>query len=294
MEGNSIATVAAAVNTADITRRDGRKLNELRGQEARLGELSAFDGSAWLSQGFTTVLATVTGPVAARAGQEQHDRAAVVVSVTRLAGVASGGGATRFLVDKKRTSQLEEDSEMASVLSRLFSHVILTESFPRCAVRIVVTLLQLDGSVLAAAVNAVMCALLDAAVPCRIGVASVSVGLTGSGDLLLDTNATEEQATAPASDAAEATVNPATLVNAHGTFAFALPQCGGGVAMAQVKAAAAGVHPALANKARLSPKAVALMEDGAARAADVVFGFIRRCSASAEAPLPRETDGIAV
>lgn len=262
-------------------RRDGRAASELRALQCRLSELPAADGSATFQQGSTAVLATVFGPAAARnANAEIPDRASVAVSVTRLAGAPAGGGATRIVGDAAKAAVQRGDAELAAALTRLFSHVALTERYPRCAIRIAVTVLADDGAVWAAAVNAAMAALLDAAVPCRVVVAAAAVALASSGVVVVDPDGAEE------AEAAAANAPAGAGLVALATYAFALPQAGGGAALARVRASPAA--------AALSQRQLAALEDAAAGAAEGVFEFLRRCAASASVAAPRESEGIAV
>ena len=142
-------------------------LTQLRGKELRTTQLSQFDGSAWYGQGQTAVMAAVCGPVAARGEQEDYRRCVIEVAVVRNTQNATAGGAERNIVDRRKRSQQTSDAELALFISSILQEVILVDLFPRCALQVSVDVLSDDGSLWSIAMNAVMCALLDAAVPCR-------------------------------------------------------------------------------------------------------------------------------
>ena len=78
-------------------------------------------------------------------------------------------------------------AEMGRQLAELFAAVIETERFPRSEILLCVTVLQADGGIRCAAVNALTLALVDAGVPMRDLVAACAAGRVDD-DLLLDPN----------------------------------------------------------------------------------------------------------
>jgi len=64
-----------AASTRTGLRTDGRRPNELRRIQARMGPLREADGSAYLEMGNTKVIAAVYGPREVRRGRAAHDRA---------------------------------------------------------------------------------------------------------------------------------------------------------------------------------------------------------------------------
>ncbi|KAF5217598.1 hypothetical protein ECC02_009522 [Trypanosoma cruzi] len=156
-----------------LLRRDGRGHREMRGKELRTSELTQFDGSAWYSQGLTTVVAAVNGPVAAR--QEDYRKCNVQVYVNRAVRIPRAGGTDRLCVEEQRLEQQRMDAEVEMFLTASIQAVVRLDQFPRCVLEVHVTILADDGALLSVATNALMCALLDAGVPCRTTVAAVTI-----------------------------------------------------------------------------------------------------------------------
>lgn len=181
--------------TSSHRRHDGRQPTELRGRELKVSvSPTTFDGSCFYTQGNTALTVSVHGPTAASRRILMEDGNGV--------GVGGGGGsagafakaATRIRVlhadsippagGAERTNQLErrvvqqsqlDSSELLSLLEPLVRAVFIADRYPRDVLCIDVCILSADGSLAAAAVNAVMAALLDAGVPCRTTMAAVSV-----------------------------------------------------------------------------------------------------------------------
>jgi exosome complex component RRP46 len=86
------------------------------------------------------------------------------------------------------------DIQREYILSQILEPVIVSAQMPRCAIELEVQVVQDDGGLLAAAVNAACLALLDAGVPCQAMIACVSIGVHADGSLVIDPDAKEEQA----------------------------------------------------------------------------------------------------
>ncbi|RKO94927.1 hypothetical protein CAUPRSCDRAFT_9550, partial [Caulochytrium protostelioides] len=81
-------------------------------------------------------------------------------------------------------------------LQATFEAAIMTTLFPRSEIMICVQMVQLDGSALATAINAVSLAIIDAGIPVTDYVTACSAGYIGS-DPVLDLNYLEESAGMP-------------------------------------------------------------------------------------------------
>ncbi|KPI84271.1 putative ribosomal RNA processing protein [Leptomonas seymouri] len=176
------ATTTAAAATAYI-RRDGRTALELRGKEMRLSELAAFDGSSWYAQGQTAVMVSLHGPTLSR--NEAYDTCQVRVQVQHAhQRTPSAGGAERAIYEEMKLELLTRTDafELESLLESTIDAVFIRDRFPRCVLVVDVVVVQDDGSLPAVALNAVMCALLDAGLPCRTTMAAVSVAAVSHAD----------------------------------------------------------------------------------------------------------------
>ncbi|KZO96557.1 ribosomal protein S5 domain 2-like protein [Calocera viscosa TUFC12733] len=151
-------------------RSDGRRPLELRSFSAQLTTHPSADGSASVSHGLTQVTACVYGPREAKnRGQTMHDRALVNVEVS----VAPWAGEMR----RQRARGDKRTLEFAASIKATFEPVIQTTLYPRSEIHIHIHVLQLDGGLLQASINATTLALIDAGIPMLDYVSSLSAGL---------------------------------------------------------------------------------------------------------------------
>lgn len=155
-------------------RTDGRRWNETRRFRARMGLqtlATSSDGSAFVSMGQTNVICTVSGPKEPSQnmrGQVQNDRAFLNVVYTLSA--FSGQ-------ERKKTGRLDKRiQEIEMSIENTFREIVLLKLHPRSQIDITITVLQQDGGVVAAAINAVTLALIDAGIPMYTLVSAISTG----------------------------------------------------------------------------------------------------------------------
>jgi len=164
---------------------DGRKPREMRKLDCSLGVFSQADGSAYVKQGNTVVLAAVYGPHEVRGGRTKalHDRAVVNCQFS---------AATFSTPERKRRPRGDAKSiEMTLHMEQTFETAILTQLYPRCQIDIYVEVLQADGGLLAATINAATMALVDAGIGLSDYVCACSAGFF-SDTSLMDLNNLEE------------------------------------------------------------------------------------------------------
>nr|CAH0106176.1 unnamed protein product [Daphnia galeata] len=169
---------------------DGRKPNELRRIRCSLGIFSQADGSAYLEQGNTKVLAAVYGPHEIRGSKSKalHDKAFINCQFST---------ATFSMGERKRRPRGDRKStEMSTHLEETFSAAIRTELYPRSQIDIFVEVLQADGGNYTACVNAAMMALVDAGVPLKDTVVSCTASLVKDVPLV-DVNHVEQSGGSP-------------------------------------------------------------------------------------------------
>lgn len=149
-------------------RLDGRKAHELRRINYRLGVYSQADGSAYLEQGFTKVLAAVYGPHEITRNKNQSPADKVFINCQYSAATFSGS-------ERKLKPRGDRKSyELTQLLRKTFEAVVMTEAYPRSQLDIYCEVLQSDGGNLSACINAATLALIDAGVPVKSYVASCS------------------------------------------------------------------------------------------------------------------------
>lgn len=144
-------------------RQDGRKATDLRRIACRLGVYRQADGSAYLEQGFTKVLAAVYGPHEVRrkgaSSRTLPDRARINCQYS-MATFSTGERKVRPRGDRK-------SREFTQHLEKTFEAVILTKAYPNSQIDIYCEILQSDGGNLSACINAATLALIDAGVSIR-------------------------------------------------------------------------------------------------------------------------------
>mmetsp|Transcript_43485 Transcript_43485/g.106388 ORF Transcript_43485/g.106388 Transcript_43485/m.106388 type:complete len:248 (+) Transcript_43485:160-903(+) len=168
---------------------DGRRPNELRKINGKLSVLTQPDGSAIFEQGNTKVLAAIFGPrECTLKSKELHDRAHVTVEVS-LVPFATGER-------KKRGRGDRQVLELQSMIKETVCSLIFTNQFPRSQIDIVVEVLQSDGSLRSATINAVTLALIDAGLPMHDFLCACTVGYV-DGYAIVDVNYIEDLAKGP-------------------------------------------------------------------------------------------------
>ncbi|CAB3361063.1 Hypothetical predicted protein [Cloeon dipterum] len=153
---------------------DGRRPNELRQIRCKMGVFSQPDGSAYLEQGNTKVLAAVYGPHEVRLNRSKthHDRAYINCQFSMAVFSTS---------ERKRRPRGDRKSqEMDMNLNQIFESAIRTELYPRSRIDIYLEVLQADGSNFSACVNAATLALIDAGIPLKDYVCSCTSTLAPS------------------------------------------------------------------------------------------------------------------
>ncbi|XP_053620376.1 exosome complex component RRP41 isoform X2 [Plodia interpunctella] len=151
-------------------RLDGRRPNELRRIRCKLGVFTQPDGSAYLEQGNTKVLAAVYGPHQAAKSKSSND-GVVVNCQYSMATFSTGERKNRPRGDRK-------SQEMSMHLRQALTAAIKTELYPRSQIDVYVEVLQADGGAYCACVNAATLALTDAGVPLRAYAVACSASAT--------------------------------------------------------------------------------------------------------------------
>nr|CAG4650408.1 EOG090X0BHT [Sida crystallina] len=169
---------------------DGRKPDELRRIRCSLGVFAQADGSAYLEQGNTKVLAAVYGPHEIRGSKSKalHDQVLVNCQYST---------ATFSMGERKRRPRGDRKSqEMSNHLAQTFQAAIRTELYPRSQIDIFVEVLQADGGNYSTCVNASMMALVDAGIPLKDSVVSCTASLVKNTPLV-DVNNVEQSGGSP-------------------------------------------------------------------------------------------------
>jgi len=170
--------------TPEGIRRDGRGLEELRPIKMSVGVLKNADGSAYVEQGNTKVLAAVYGP---RSIHPRH------LAYPDKARVRCRYHMAPFSVEvRKSPAPTRREIELSKVLREALSQAIILEKFPSTAIDIFIEVLEADGSTRCVGINAASLALADAGIPMKDLVAACAIGKV-EGKLVVDPTDLEDK-----------------------------------------------------------------------------------------------------
>jgi exosome complex component RRP41 len=178
---------------------DGRKPNELRPINFKIGVVSRADGSAYIEQGKNKILAAVYGPHEVHPKHLARPDQAILQCRYHMAPFSVN--------DRKSPAPNRRDKELTKVIREALRPAIFVEHYPRTSIEIFMEVLQAHGGTRCASINAASLALANAGIPMRDLVASCAAGKVG-GKLVLDLNDVEDKE-------GEADVPVALLPNAN-------------------------------------------------------------------------------
>lgn len=164
-------------------RLDGRRALELRQMRCQFGAVREAEGSVTFESGNTKILASVFGPRDVGKDRNEAMEARITCQVT-TAPFSTGER-------RKRSKRDRQIRELASILREAFQTNIIAERFPKSRIDIFIHVLQSDGGVLSASLNAAFLAIADAGIPMRDLCGAVSFCVLDKTQLL-DVNTLEE------------------------------------------------------------------------------------------------------
>lgn len=145
--------------------------------------LMAPDVRVSYAQGETRLMVIVSGPTTSKL-ESAYDKAHVMIRLHSRVGVlaiqplsAVGGAAEKRRFLEARHQQLQETyaAALLPLVQASVEGVLCLDQFPRCVISIDVLVLAEDGGLFATVLNGVMCALLEAGLPCRTSFAAVTL-----------------------------------------------------------------------------------------------------------------------
>lgn len=163
---------------------DGRRPDEMRPIELKVGVLKQADGSASIRQGKTYIIAGVYGP------RELHPRHLTLNDRAYLRVVYRM--ATFSVPDRKRPAPSRREREISMVIANALKPALFLEEYPKAVVDVFIQVIQADGGTRCAAINAASLALADAGIPMRGLIPAVAVGKADS-KLLVDLGDEEDK-----------------------------------------------------------------------------------------------------
>ncbi|HDO41767.1 MAG TPA: exosome complex exonuclease Rrp41 [Candidatus Bathyarchaeota archaeon] len=165
-------------------RTDGRKPNELRPIKMEVGVLGNADGSAYIEQGKSKILAAVYGP------REVHPRHLALPDRALLR--CRYHMAPFSVEERKSPAPSRREIELSKVIRQALEPAIFLEKFPRTSIDVFIEVLQADGGTRCAGTTAAALALADAGIPMRDLVVACAAGKV-DGVLVLDLNDIEDK-----------------------------------------------------------------------------------------------------
>ncbi len=194
----------------DGRRLDGRAPDELRPIEMKVGVLRNADGSAYVKQGKTIVLAAVFGPREVHPSHLALPDRALFRCVYRMAPFSTQ--------DRKTPSPSRREVEISKVIREALEPALFLSKYPRTSIDVFIEVLQSDGGTRCAGITAASLALADAGIPMKDMVAACAVG-KADGVIILDLNGDEDQyGEADMPVALMPTFGEVTLLQMDGTF----------------------------------------------------------------------------
>jgi len=164
-------------------RYDGRKMDELREIDAKVGIIPNADGSAMWKQGDTIALAAVYGPKIHNPKHQQNpERGVLRVHY----GMLSFSVGERIRPGVSRRSQ-----EISKVTEWALTPVVMLDELPGTVIDVHINIIQANAGTRCAGINAAAMALAHAGVPMKELVSAIAVGKIDD-KIVVDVNKEEE------------------------------------------------------------------------------------------------------
>ena len=164
-------------------RPDGRKVDEMRKMNAKVGMVPNADGSAMFSFGDTIAIAAVYGP---RKMHPQHQQDPEKGTLRCNYNMLSFSVSERIRPGPSRRS-----TEISKITEWALEPILMIKKYPGMVVDVHINILQANASTRCAGINAAALALAHAGIPMRDMVSSVSIGKLDK-QLVVDVDKDEE------------------------------------------------------------------------------------------------------
>ena len=150
---------------------DGRKLDETRKIEAKVGVVPRADGSASFSFGDTKAIAAVYGPRPLHPVFLQNPEKGIIRVYYDMLSFS--------VPERKRPGPARRSQEISYVTKKALEPVLLLSAFPNTVIDVFINITQANASTRCAGINAASLALAHAVIPMTDLVGSVSMGFVG-------------------------------------------------------------------------------------------------------------------
>tara|TARA_Y100000310_G_scaffold345665_1_gene467963 strand:- start:19673 stop:20368 length:696 start_codon:yes stop_codon:yes gene_type:complete len=163
---------------------DGRKFEELRPMEAKVGVIKRADGSAMFKIGKTIAIAAVYGPRSLHPAFLRNPEKGILRCNYNMMSFSGSG-------DRVRPGTSRRSKEISLVTEKALLPVLDLREFPNTVVDVYVELLQTDAGTRCAGITAASMALADAGFLMKDLVTAISVGKVGD-KIVVDLDKEEE------------------------------------------------------------------------------------------------------
>lgn len=169
-----------------MARTDGRKPDEMREVEMKVGVVKNATGSAMVKIGKTTAIATVYGPREMHPKHLQDNERAVLNCSYMMAPFST--------TERVRPGPSRRSHEISLVTKRSLEAVVQLKEYPKAAIDVYVIITQANAGTRTAGINAASLALADAGILMTDLVTSIAAGKV-DGEYVVDLNGEEEKTT---------------------------------------------------------------------------------------------------
>lgn len=173
-------------------RSDGRKFDELRKMEARVGVVERATGSAMFRIGKTYAIAAVYGPRELYPQFLQDPERGILRCNYNMMAFSGSG-------ERVRPGPSRRSKEISMITEKALLPVLDLSEFPGTVVDVFIELIQTDAGTRCAGITAAAMALVDAGIPMRDIISAVAVGKVGD-KVVLDLSKEEEDYPGGATD----------------------------------------------------------------------------------------------
>ncbi len=163
---------------------DGRKFDELRPIQAKVGVIKRADGSAMFQIGKTIAYAAVYGPRELHPKFLQNPEKCVLRCNYNMISFSGSG-------ERVRPGPTRRSREISLVTEKALLPVLDLYQYPNSVIDVFIELVQTDAGTRCAGITAAAMALADAGIPMKDLVSAVSAGYLG-GSVVVDVNKEEE------------------------------------------------------------------------------------------------------
>ncbi len=171
---------------AEAKRIDGRKVDELRPMEAKVGIIKRANGSAMFKIGNTVAVAAVYGPRELYPGFLQNPTKGLLRCEYNMMAFSGNG-------DRVKPGGSRRGKEISLVTQKALLPVLDMSAYGNTVIDVFIELIQTDAGTRCAGITAAALALADAGIPMKDLVSAVSVGKV-NGKLIMDLNYEEDSA----------------------------------------------------------------------------------------------------